>query len=55
MAAYAIGESEVLAWSSCIRRSLMPPPELRPSSPRPAGESTDQITAVHVQQQTEKI
>ncbi|KUG01946.1 hypothetical protein AM587_10000499 [Phytophthora nicotianae] len=52
MAARTIGEAEVLAWSSSIRRVFMPPTELKPSP-----SDTDQISTLlqHVQHQTEKI
>ncbi|KAG3250491.1 hypothetical protein PI124_g4901 [Phytophthora idaei] len=56
MAERSIGEAEVLAWSSSIRRVFMPPQELE-SLPSPARGDTDQITVLleHVQRQTEKI
>ncbi|KAG2795775.1 hypothetical protein PC129_g4728 [Phytophthora cactorum] len=56
MAERSIGEAEVLAWSSTIRRVFMPPQELKPLH-SPARGDTDQIAVLleHVQRQTEKI
>ncbi|KAG2783658.1 hypothetical protein Pcac1_g6850 [Phytophthora cactorum] len=56
MAGRSIGEAEVLAWSSSIRRLFMPPQELKPL-PSPARGDTDQIAVLleHEQRQTEKI
>ncbi|KAG2782272.1 hypothetical protein PC129_g23650 [Phytophthora cactorum] len=52
----SIGEAEVLAWSSSIRRVFMPPQELKPL-PSPARGDTDQIAVLleHVQRQTERL